>query len=210
MTSGDDAHGPDKPGDPLTALSQHRDAFMGFLMKRLHDRDEAEDVLQEFCLRILARKDQLREAERLDAWLYAVLRSVLNDHFRKTGRRTRLGEAVAADPTQAVTQPDACEAMGHVCTCIKGLIPQLRPADAELIRTIDIEGAPRATVAAELGISPAALAARLHRARAALRDRLLNHCGCCCEHGFEDCHCPPVGCESEADGSHCHGGTDHA
>lgn len=191
---------------PLATLSRHRDAFMGFLMKRLHNRDEAEDVLQEFCLRVLARKDQLREAERLDAWLYAVLRSALNDHFRKSGRRARLGEALAADPTRAEAEPDAYEAMGHICTCIDGLIPQLRPADAELIRRVDIEGEPRASVAAELGISPGALAVRLHRARAALRDRLLSHCGCCCVHGFEDCHCPPIGCENEADGSHCAGG----
>lgn len=187
--------------EPVAALSQHRDAFMGFLMKRLKSRDEAEDVLQEFCLRVLARKDQLREAERLDGWLYAVLRSALNDHFRKSGRRARLGEALAADPTRPETEPDALEAMGHICTCIDGLIPRLRDSDADLIRRVDIEGASRAAVAAELGIGSGALAVRLHRARAALRDRLLNHCGCCCEHGFQDCHCPPFGGESEGDGA---------
>ncbi|WP_228873454.1 sigma factor [Roseibium aggregatum] len=46
-------------------------------------------MLQEFCIRVLARQDQLRDAERLDAWLYAILRSALNDHFRKAGRRRR-------------------------------------------------------------------------------------------------------------------------
>lgn len=37
-------------------------------MKRLKDRSDAEDVLQDFCMRVLARKDQLREVDRMDAW----------------------------------------------------------------------------------------------------------------------------------------------
>ena len=57
------------------ALTNGRSAFLGFLVKRLGNRADAEDVLQEFCLRVLARKDQLREADRLDAWLYGWLES---------------------------------------------------------------------------------------------------------------------------------------
>ena len=83
----------DSDGDPPgleTTLSVNRNAFLGFLVKRLGNRADAEDVLQEFCIRVLARKDQLREADRMDAWLYAVLRSALNDHYRKSGRSRRL------------------------------------------------------------------------------------------------------------------------
>lgn len=58
-------------------------------------------MLQEFCLRVLARKDQLRDTERLDAWLYAVLRSALNDHDRKAGRSRRLNDAIALEAKSA-------------------------------------------------------------------------------------------------------------
>ena len=168
----------------------HRDAFVGFLMKRLRNRADVDDVLQDFCLRVLARKDQLRDADRLDAWLYAILRSALNDHYRRSGRRARLGEAVAREAVEPDLAPDAAETMTHVCACIGGLIPELRPADGALIRRIDLNEEDRAVVARDLGVSAGTLAVRLHRARAALRDRLLRHCGCCCEHGFDDCSCP--------------------
>ena len=53
----------------VSGLSQtlvtSRNAFLGFLMKRLGNRADAEDVLQEFCMRVLARKDQLREVDRI-------------------------------------------------------------------------------------------------------------------------------------------------
>lgn len=177
------------------ALTTGRDAFFGFLLKRLGNRADAEDVLQEFCLRVLARKDQLREAERLDAWLYTVLRSALNDHYRKTGRSRRLKDAVALEMKTGELTTESVEAMSTVCQCVKGLVTELRPADADLIRRVDIEEQDRAIVAAELNLKPGTLNVRLHRARLALRDVLLGHCGCCCEHGFDDCSCPPAGCE---------------
>jgi RNA polymerase sigma-70 factor (ECF subfamily) len=65
------------------ALLDGRGAFLGFLIKRLGNRADAEDVLQDFSIRVLQRKDQLRDAERMDAWLYAILRSTLNDHSAK-------------------------------------------------------------------------------------------------------------------------------
>ena len=46
------------------ALSEGRQAFWGFLMRRLGNKADAEDVLQEFCIRVLTRKDQLRDVAR--------------------------------------------------------------------------------------------------------------------------------------------------
>jgi RNA polymerase sigma factor (sigma-70 family) len=184
------------------ALLGGRRAFLGFLAKRLGNLADAEDVLQDFCLRVLARKDQLRDLGRMDAWLYSILRSALNDFYRKSGRRERLGVAYAMEPGHAEVCADASETLARVCACVQGLMPQLRPADAELIRRVEIDDEDRKYVAADLGLSTATLAVRLHRARAALREILLGYCGSCCEEGFEDCSCPPAGCQDRAPGAH--------
>ncbi len=173
------------------ALLAGREAFLGFLSKRLGNRADAEDVLQEFSLRVLARKDQLRDADRMDAWLYAILRSTLNDFYRRAGRRARLNDAYARDAHGPGVVPDAAETLSQqVCSCVETLVPRLREKDAELIRRIDLGEESRKSVAAELGLSPGTLAVRLHRARAALRDRLMEFCGYCCRDGFDDCACP--------------------
>ncbi len=181
--------------DLETTLWANRNAFFGFLIKRLGNRVDAEDVLQEFCIRVLTRKDQLREADRMDAWLYAVLRSTLNDHYRKAGRSKRLKAAVSHEAQSAPIVDNPVEEMDVICQCVKSLVKELRPADADLIRRIDIDEGDRSEVAADLGIKTGTLNVRLHRARAALGNALLTHCGPCCRHGFEDCFCPPQGCE---------------
>ncbi|MBW4985262.1 sigma-70 family RNA polymerase sigma factor [Mameliella sp. CS4] len=184
-----------------TALIEGRRAFLGFLAKRLGNRADAEDVLQDFCIRVLTRKDQLRDVERMDAWLYTVLRSTLNDHYRKGNRRNRLAAAAVCEPEEWVA--DAPTQMARLCTCHGGLISELRPADAELIRRIDFGEEDRGMVAADLGLSRNALGVRLHRARTALRDALTTHCGKCCQDDRDDCYCPPEGCENDTHKTYC-------
>ena len=196
-----DMKGTDRGPSTETALIEGRKAFLGFLAKRLGNRAEAEDVLQEFCIRVLASKDQLRDVKRMDAWLYAILRSVLNDHYRKAARRRHLAEAVAAEP-QGWAE-DATGQLSRSCSCSAGLLPELRPADADLIRRIDLNDDDRASVAADLGLTRGTVAVRLHRARSALKDSLLSHCGICCETDRDDCYCPPAGCGNPAVHSNC-------
>ncbi len=186
---------------PERALLDGQGAFFGFLVKRLGNHADAEDVLQEFCIRVLARREQLRDIDRMDAWLYAILRSALNDHYRKSARRGRLAEAVAREPE--VWAEDAAAQMARLCTCPGGLISELRPADGDLLRRIDFGEEERAAVAADLGINLNALGVRLHRARAALRNLLIAHCGICCADGTDNCYCLPEGCESPEHASHC-------
>ena len=186
---------------PERALLDGRGAFMGFLVKRLGNRADAEDVLQEFCIRVLTRKDQLRDAERMDAWLYTILRSTLNDHYRKGTRRSRLAAAAAREPEEWIA--DAPSQMARLCTCHGGLISELRSGDAELIRRIDFGEEDRETVAADLGLKRNALGVRLHRARNSLRDALMTHCGKCCQEDRDDCYCPPEGCENDTHQTDC-------
>ncbi|HDZ72053.1 MAG TPA: hypothetical protein ENH55_04570, partial [Aurantimonas coralicida] len=65
------------------ALTDHRGEFLRYLLRRVGDRDTAEDVLQNFCLRVVSSNVDLRKSESVIAWLYTVLRSALTDHYRR-------------------------------------------------------------------------------------------------------------------------------
>lgn len=136
---------------------------------RVHVRNahDAEDVLQEFCLRALSRYWQIRQREKVGAWLSQVLRSAIVDHFRRRDRRAvALGseiDAIAAVPPEVAGRDEERsqhfeKALGHVS-----------PQQELLIRKLGVAGEERRTVARELGLSTNALAVRYHRAIQALK-----------------------------------------
>jgi len=177
----------------MAALVQNRQAFLGFLVRRLKNRADAEDVLQAFSVNVLTRSWGLRaETDKgILAWLYAVLRSTLLDHFRKQGRDHHLVSAFEAELLSDQTVAGADTLYDALCKCCVALLPLLRPDQADLIRRIDLEEDDRTAVAAELGITRGAFGVRLHRARLALKNLLLATCISCPEHGFDDCACHP-------------------
>jgi RNA polymerase sigma-70 factor (ECF subfamily) len=72
---------------------------------------------------------------------------------------------------------------------VRDLLPTLKPEYAALIDRIELSGEKPETVAGELGITPNNLKVRRHRARAALRTRLVETCRACSRHGCFDCTC---------------------
>ncbi len=175
----------------VSVLVDNNRAFRKFLARRLGSLADVEDVLQDFCLKVLSSRNQLREKDSLLAWLYAVLRSCLSDHYRKNERRGKINQAFARElkTGEAVVSNEALHQ--SLCTCLRSLLPVLRPDYGELVRRVDLDEEARAVVARDLGITPATLAVRLHRARQVLKRALLTSCASCLEHGFDDCACDP-------------------
>jgi RNA polymerase sigma factor (sigma-70 family) len=166
----------------------HRD-MLRFLQRRLRNRDEAEEVLQTFIARALARSEDLRDVGSVRGWLSRVLASTIADHQRSSARRR--GRETPTDPMDldgVVVEPDE-ELDNQVCSCLYRILPTLRPAYAEVIWRIDLLDEPRDRVAATLGLTLNTVNVRLHRGRQALRRRLEEICLTCPVHGFLDCRC---------------------
>jgi RNA polymerase sigma-70 factor (ECF subfamily) len=75
------------------------------------------------------------------------------------------------------------------CMCSVRLLEELRPAYAEVIRRVDMEGEDAGDVARALGISTGNLHVRLHRARRALRDDVRHYCDVTSHRPCLDCTC---------------------
>jgi len=173
----------------VSVLVENNRTFRKFLARRMASAADVEDVLQDFCLKALSNQSKLREADSLLAWLYTILRSCLSDHYRKSQRRGKINQAFAEELKSGGEANEEEKLHKSICTCLRALLPVLRPDYAELVRRVDLGEEERAVVAGDLGISAGTLAVRLHRARQVLKQALLTSCGSCLEHGFEDCGC---------------------
>lgn len=179
-----------QPEDAVHAVMAevHLD-FLRFLTRRLGDKDEAADVLQDFYVKVLARIGDVRETEKLRAWMRQVLQTTLVDYFRAQGKR-RESETEYQYLESVHRAGDAKDDLDWiVCMCLYKLLPTLKAEYADVLWRVDLVGEARESICAALGITEANLRVRLYRARQALRQRLEETCRTCPVHGYMDCDC---------------------
>lgn len=176
--------------DVIATLVQSHREFLGFLERKVGNREVAEDILQEAFARGISRIDSLRSDESVTAWFYRALRNAVVDHFRRRGAAERAMSALAADLDEA-TEPDI-ETKVAVCQCVRALAGTLKREYAEALTRVEVEGLSIQAFAEEASITPNNAAVRLFRARDALRKRVQAACGTCADHGCLDCSCTPT------------------
>lgn len=171
--------------DAEAKLIEGRNKFLGFLRKRLNSPQDAEDVFQDFCVKVLRNHSTIKSGERLNAWLGTTLRHALTDYYRRRATRTRNLEAYANEAQ--ILEPDTDHFYDSACSCISAALQKLEPGQAELLTRLDLQEEPRKEVAADLGVSLNALGVRLHRIRTALKKKIIEICPVCGDGEFMRC-----------------------
>ncbi|HLT28706.1 MAG TPA: sigma-70 family RNA polymerase sigma factor [Myxococcaceae bacterium] len=168
-------------------LMENRRAFLDFLERRLGQRESAEDLLQEAFTRALPKLVNVRDGEAVVAWFYRTLRNALIDHHRRTQTSERGLERLSVELENAAGPEDM--ERDATCRCVLRIAGSLRPNYADALRRIEVDGVSVKDFAVEQGISDNNAAARISRARKALRMQLEVTCGACAEQGCSDCTC---------------------
>jgi RNA polymerase sigma-70 factor, ECF subfamily len=125
--------------------------------------NEAEDIAQEALLRAWRRRSTLREAERRNQWLAAIVR---NEAFRLHSR-------ARPDPTPTIEIYEGAEDAQVVATVeradLRAALKRLSERDRHLLELRYGEDLTQAAIARRLGIPEGTVKVRLHRARHKLR-----------------------------------------
>ena len=171
------------------ALIENYDDFHRYLMRRIGDASTVDDVLQNFCVRVVRSHTVLRNKKTVMGWLYTVLRSVLIDHYRTAASRHRMEASYLLEKATLDEDYVQIEPEENNCECIKTMLPTLRPDYEQVLRKVDLSNESRENVAIDLGISSTNTRVRLHRAREALSKAMIAYCGPCCEVSVDDCTC---------------------
>jgi RNA polymerase sigma-70 factor (ECF subfamily) len=155
----------------IAELMGERARFVRLARSRVATEADADDVVQRALIRAAERADQLADARRARAWFYRILRRAIVDHHRSRTPETSV-DMLEYEPAAEVDGPRA-----PACGCAVRLLADLRPAYADVLRRVDFDGDDPSAVANALGLSMTNLYVRLHRARRALRERVVGHCG---------------------------------
>ncbi len=133
-------------------------------------RNDADDLVQAACERVLMRGDQLRDKARMDAWIYGIMRNLWFDEvrFRKVRRHDDLSAAadVVGDDGEATVEGRIT--LAAVRAAMAGMSEDRR----SLLMLVCVDGLTYQEAADTLGIAIGTVMSRLSRARRELQERL--------------------------------------
>lgn len=147
---------------------RHRDPVYRFAAWMLGERAAAEDVTQEAFLALLRHPERFdAQAASLKTYLFAIARNLCRKHLRRTLPECDLDFDGGAEDgvVERLVAAESAEAL-------RAAIAALPVPQREALFLFEFEELSLAEAAAQLGLDPNAVKARLHRARERLRREL--------------------------------------
>ncbi|WP_299819554.1 RNA polymerase sigma factor SigZ [uncultured Pontibacter sp.] len=142
----------------------------GFVRKRIVDKDEANDILQQLYLKVYKNCEQLQEVKNTKAWLYQITRNAVYDFFRENSRRENIADLELTEGEL----PD--ETRHDVEALVEPLIALLPSEYAEALRLSELEEVSQKEIAERLGISYSGAKSRVQRGREKLKALFMECC----------------------------------
>lgn len=150
---------------------EYETRLRGFVMKRVKDRDEANDILQQLYIKLYKNCEQLQGVRNVSAWLYQIARNAVYDYYRELGRSVPIEDEIHLDEQlHPETEKHEVESL------VLPLINMLPPAYAEPLRLSELEGISQKEIAERLGMSYSGAKSRVQRGRDKLKELFLECC----------------------------------
>jgi RNA polymerase sigma-70 factor (ECF subfamily) len=162
---------------PTIDFSEYVDGLYSYALVLSRNRTEAEDLVQETCLRALRAMERLRPDSNVKSWLFTILRNIWFNQLRQ--RRTA-PEIVELDLDETGPNKAADTAKDPLATYVSNIereqvrtaIQQLSIEFREIILLREYEELSYQEIAAVLECPLGTVMSRLARARSKLRDLL--------------------------------------
>jgi len=155
---------------------QFNQRLRNFILARVNDPQDADDLLQDVFLKIHQHIHTLRDDERLLPWLYQITRNTITDHYRKQRPNAALlyDDLIAAPPVQPTAADD-------IALSLKDFITDLPQKYRQALLLTEFENLSQKDLAVRLALSPSGARSRVQRGRALLKQNLED----CCQFEFD-------------------------
>jgi RNA polymerase sigma factor (sigma-70 family) len=164
------------------AVAREGARLRNFIRRRVPDREDAEDILQDVFFELVEAYRLMKPIEQAGAWMYRVARNRITDLFRKKkpvaledqqGSRAD-GEMLAIEELlpSADGGPEEVYARNVLLDELEEALAELPEEQRAVFIAHEIEGRSFKDIAAESGVSVNTLLSRKHYAVMHLRERL--------------------------------------
>lgn len=151
-----------------------------FILKRVNNDTEVDDILQEVFLRVHRHLDHLQDPDGLLSWIFQITRHVIIDHYRSLEKRREspVGFAVDMQETALSEGPESMptDVRTELSDCLRPMLERLPLKYREAVSLVELEGLTNQEAASRLGISIPGMKSRVQRGRRHLKHMLDDCC----------------------------------
>jgi RNA polymerase sigma-70 factor (ECF subfamily) len=135
-----------------------------FVYRQVKDQDVANDIVQDVFIKVQSNIGQLRETEKLTAWIFQITRHAITDYFRL--------KLKTLNPADLQWESDHHELNECVAVCLNKLVHTLPEKYREALILTEMENLSQTAPAERLNISYSGAKSRVQRARQLLKEKL--------------------------------------
>jgi RNA polymerase sigma-70 factor (ECF subfamily) len=151
-------------------LAEHRAKLHRMAVAWCGNPALADDLVQDTLAKALEKQEQLKDDERLGAWLYKILHNCWMEHLRTQKPELNIDEMELT----CTDCPEKQFAEDQLVEQVRAAVETLPISQRQVMTLIDLEGCGYEQVAAILDIPVGTVMSRLSRARDAMKKRLQN------------------------------------
>jgi len=152
----------------------------GYLLKKVKQADDADDLLQEIFIKIHGKLGDLKDKKKLAPWIYQIVRNSLTDYYRKKDLETSEFDEESTLTDNGEAPDDIYSAC--VSGCLKVFINRLPDKYKEPLVLSDIRGLKQKDIAEQMNLSYSGLKSRVQRGREMIKEMFVD-CACISQNG---------------------------
>jgi RNA polymerase sigma-70 factor (ECF subfamily) len=144
---------------------KYGDRLRNFLLTRVKNPEDAEDLLQEILIKTHQNLASVKDPKKFQSWLYKIARNTLTDYYRKPVP-TISGQTLPELEDLGDKKLDSQEIIREeLSKCIKPFINSLPDIYRDALDAVELKGVSQKALANELGVSHSAIKSRVQRGR---------------------------------------------
>ncbi len=153
--------------------NESRNRIKGFIAKRIDNEADVEDVMQEVFFKMYQRLGELKDPDRLYAWVFQIARNAVIDYYRERKPVVDSSEEILS---QIAVEPAESDVEEEILNWLEPMVGDLPEKYREALLLTDIQGLTQKELSEKLDISLSGAKSRVQRAREKLRENLLDCC----------------------------------
>jgi RNA polymerase sigma-70 factor, ECF subfamily len=154
--------------------TQFHGVLFSFIKSKVHNHQDAEDILQNVFIKVAAGMEDLHRKERLQSWIYTIARNAIIDYYRTNAAKKSM--AFEGDISDSFTDDEYNDTTKGLDCCLIDFVNQLPEEYRDIIIDVEMRGIKQKDLVEKYNLAYPSIRSRVQRGREKLKQILLKCC----------------------------------